>query len=92
MKKAPDVKSVSPPTLDKGGHYAVYTVVPDSAPSSDATVNLVHTLRDTTVPNATKGTDLGVHVGGQTAGYIDLAALISQKLPGSSPSSSGSRS
>ena len=55
MKKAPDVKSVSLPTLDKGGHYAVYTVVPDSAPSSDATVNLVHTLRDTTIPNATKG-------------------------------------
>jgi putative drug exporter of the RND superfamily len=82
MKKAPDVKSVSPPTLDKGGHYAVFTVVPDSAPSSDATVNLVHTLRDTTVPNATKGTDMTVHVGGQTASYIDLAARISAKLPG----------
>ncbi len=82
IKKAPDVKSVSPPTLDKGGHYAVYTVVPDSAPSSDATVNLVHTLRDKTIPDATKGSDLSVHVGGQTAGYIDLAARISAKLPG----------
>ncbi len=43
------------PTLTKGGHYAVYTMVPDTAAASDATVNLVHTLRDKTIPDTTNG-------------------------------------
>ena len=73
LAKAPDVKSVSPPTLDKSGKAAVYTVVSDSAPSSRETEDLVNQLRSTTIPKATKGTDVTATVGGQTAGYIDLA-------------------
>jgi tetratricopeptide (TPR) repeat protein len=81
IAKTPDVKSVSPPALDKRGTAAVYTVVSDSAPSSDATEALVNELRSTTIPKATKGTDVTASVGGQTAGYIDLASRISDKLP-----------
>jgi putative drug exporter of the RND superfamily len=81
LSKAPGVKSVSPPTLDKRGNAAVYTVISTSAPSSDETENLVNQLRSTTIPKATKGTDMTAHVGGQTAGYIDLAERISEKLP-----------
>jgi putative drug exporter of the RND superfamily len=81
LAKAPGVKSVSPPTLDKRGNAAAYTVISDSAPSSNATEDLVNHLRSTTIPQATKGTDMTAHVGGQTAGYIDLAELISAKLP-----------
>jgi RND superfamily putative drug exporter len=81
IAKTPDVKSVSPPALDKRGKAAVYTVISDSAPSSDTTEDLVDTLRSTTIPKATKGTDMTAWVGGQTAGYIDLAARIGDKLP-----------
>jgi putative drug exporter of the RND superfamily len=81
IAKTSDVKSVSPPTLDKSGKAAVYTVISESAPSSRKTEDLVNELRSTTVPEATKGTDMTVHVGGQTAGYIDLAGQISDKLP-----------
>jgi putative drug exporter of the RND superfamily len=81
LKKAPDVKTVSPPTVDKRGDAAVYTVISKSAPSSDATEDLVNDLRSTTIPQATKGTDLTANVGGQTAGYVDLANRISDKLP-----------
>jgi putative drug exporter of the RND superfamily len=81
LAKAPGVKSVSPPTLDTRGNAAVYTVISDSAPSSNATEDLVNHLRSTTIPQATKGTDMTAHVGGQTAGYIDLAERISAKLP-----------
>ena len=79
--KAKDVKSVSPPVLDKKGTAAVYTVISGSAPSDDATTDLVNRLRSTTIPDATKGTDVTAWVGGQTAGYIDLATRISDKLP-----------
>ena len=81
IEKTDGVKSVSPPTLDKTGNAAVYTVVPKTAPSSRSTEDLVGNLRDTVVPNAVQGTDLTAYVGGQTAAYIDLAQRISDKLP-----------
>jgi RND superfamily putative drug exporter len=81
MAKADDVQSVSPPTLDKPGDTAVYTVIAKSAPSSQRTEDLVNNLRDNVIPGALKGTDLTAYVGGQTASYIDLAERISNKLP-----------
>ncbi|MEK6278611.1 MAG: MMPL family transporter [Actinomycetota bacterium] len=81
VSKQPDVASVSPPDLDKKGTAAVFTVIAKSAPSSDATVSLVNDLRSTVIPQAIAGTDLTTYVGGQTAGYIDLANQISDKLP-----------
>jgi putative drug exporter of the RND superfamily len=81
IEKTDGVKSVSPPTLDKAGKAAVYTVVPKTAPSSRSTEDLVGDLRDTVIPKAVKGTDLTAYVGGQTAAYIDLAQRISDKLP-----------
>jgi RND superfamily putative drug exporter len=81
IAKTLDVQSVSPPALDKRGTAAVYTVVSKSVPSDDRTEDLVNQLRDETIPDATKGTDMEAWVGGQTAGYIDLASRISDKLP-----------
>ncbi len=79
--KANDVMSVSPATVDSKGDAAILTAVPNSAPSADATEDLVTDLRTTVIPAALKGTDLTAYVGGQTAGFIDLADRISQKLP-----------
>ncbi len=81
ISKAPDVKAVSAASLDKKGTAAVFSVVSDSSPSADATVDLVNNLRDSVIPKALKGTDLTAYVGGQTAGYIDLANEISDQLP-----------
>ncbi|HEX5375120.1 MAG TPA: MMPL family transporter, partial [Solirubrobacterales bacterium] len=78
---APDVAAVSEPTLDKAGTAAVFTVISKSAPWADETVSLVEDLRDTTIPTALKGTETTAYVGGQTAGYIDLATQIADKLP-----------
>jgi RND superfamily putative drug exporter len=81
ISKTSGVKSISPPTLDNGGNAAVYTVISHAAPSADRTEDLVNELRSTTIPTATKGNDVTAQVGGQTAGYIDLAKRISEKLP-----------
>jgi RND superfamily putative drug exporter len=78
---AADVEAVSEPTLDKKGTVAVFTVLSKSEPWADATVELVERLRDTTIPQALKGTKAASYVGGQTAGYIDLGAQIAEKLP-----------
>jgi RND superfamily putative drug exporter len=78
---APDVLAVSEPTLDEAGTVAVFTVISKSAPWADETVTLVEDLRDTTIPQALRETGAAAYVGGQTAGYIDLATQISDKLP-----------
>jgi RND superfamily putative drug exporter len=78
---APDVADVGPPTLDKQGTVAVFTVISESAPWDDSTVDLVENLRAGTIPKAMQGSGGSAYVGGQTAGYIDLATQISDKLP-----------
>jgi RND superfamily putative drug exporter len=81
INAAHDVAGVSEPTLDKDGKVAVFTVISKSAPWADETVTLVEDLRDETIPAALKGTRAQSFVGGQTAGYIDLATQIGDKLP-----------
>jgi putative drug exporter of the RND superfamily len=81
IKKTPGIKAVSPATVDKAGTVAVFTATPTTSPSDPKTGDLVENLRDNVVPDAIKGTDLTVFAGGQTAGYIDLAARIADKLP-----------
>jgi RND superfamily putative drug exporter len=80
IAKTSDVASVTQPLVNKKGTAAVLTVDPSSAPSADATEQLVRRLRDQTVPKATKGADMSAAVGGTTAGYVDLADEISSRL------------
>ena len=81
IKKTKGVDKVTYPLVNKKGTAAVYTVTPTTAPSSRATEDLVHTLRDDVLPKATKGKQMSADVGGTTASYIDLAAEITSKLP-----------
>jgi RND superfamily putative drug exporter len=78
---AKDVYAVSEPTLDEAGTTGVFTVISKSEPWADETVELVEDLRDTVIPKALAGTQTESYVGGQTAGYIDLASQIAEKLP-----------
>jgi uncharacterized membrane protein YdfJ with MMPL/SSD domain len=77
---ADGVKVVSPPRINKPGNAATYTVIATTAPAATATGDLVKTLRTYTIPQATEGTNLAAHVGGQTASYVDLASGISSRL------------
>jgi putative drug exporter of the RND superfamily len=81
VNQTPDVVAVSAPTLDEKGTVAVFSAISRSAPWADRTVELVEELRDTAIPMATRGTEGAAYVGGQTAGYIDLATQIADKLP-----------
>jgi RND superfamily putative drug exporter len=74
------VQAVTPPSVNDDGTAAVLTVTPTTAPADQATEQLVRRLRDTTIPDATKGQQMSADVGGTTAGYIDLADEISGRL------------
>jgi RND superfamily putative drug exporter len=78
---SPGVASVTPYQIDKAGTAAYFSAIATTAPSDTATAELVEHLRASTIPSAEAGTDISAHVGGSTAGYVDLASRISDKLP-----------
>ncbi|HKE80484.1 MAG TPA: MMPL family transporter [Solirubrobacteraceae bacterium] len=80
LQKTSGVRAVTQPLVNSSGTAAVLTVTPTTAPSDRATEQLVRTLRDQTIPAATKGANMTADVGGTTAGYVDLADEISSRL------------
>ncbi|MDI3423223.1 MMPL family transporter [Streptomyces luteolus] len=83
LRDTEGVATVTPVTYDEHGRIGFLTVVPDSAPQSEATSDLVDRLRGEVLPEARaeSGSALDVHVGGVTAGYDDFADVIVGKLP-----------
>jgi putative drug exporter of the RND superfamily len=67
--------------LSTAGDAALITVIPETGPQDLATEDLVHTLRDDVIPDATDGTGLEAHVGGVTATNIDANENVASRLP-----------
>ncbi len=80
LAKPADVTRVVQPMINEKGNAVILSVISKSRPAARATANLVLQLRDTTIPKATSR-GMVVYVGGTTAGNVDLAALITSKLP-----------
>ena len=72
---------MSPATVDKKGTAARLHGGAHHRAVGPEDEDLVNHLRADVIPKATKGTDEKASSGGQTAGYIDLANQISDKLP-----------
>jgi RND superfamily putative drug exporter len=68
-------------SVNAAGDTAVLTVQPTTGPQSPRTEALVHRLRDSVIPAATKGSDLAVHLGGVTATSIDSTSNIAKRIP-----------
>jgi RND superfamily putative drug exporter len=81
IRQTPGVAQVSPVIPSTNGQAALIQVVSAASPQDAATTTLVHTLRDRVIPDTTRGTDLALHVGGQTAVGVDLADTLGQRLP-----------
>ncbi|MBI4934435.1 MAG: MMPL family transporter [Actinobacteria bacterium] len=71
------VAAVADIATNPAGTMSVVTVIPTTGPQDAATADLVHRLRDDVIPSA----DVVAHVGGQTAGDVDFAQLMSDRLP-----------
>ncbi len=81
VRSTPGVATVLEPALNPAGDTAVITVVPTAGPQDPRTEDLVQTLRDSTLPDATAGTGVDVHVGGVTATSIDSTDNIAKRIP-----------
>jgi putative drug exporter of the RND superfamily len=75
------VASVAPPKVNPAGDVATVTVYPRSSPQAYATTQLVERLRDRVVPPVEAATGARAYVGGVTAGSVDFAKTLGQKLP-----------
>lgn len=79
--RQPGVVSVGAPRVAPSGKAAVAVAVPSTAPQAPATGSLVNRLRSQVIAPMTKGSSLVVHITGATAGTIDFAHILSQKIP-----------
>jgi RND superfamily putative drug exporter len=75
------VALVSPAVLNGAGDTAVLTVVPTTSPQDEDTEDLVDTLRETAIPDATSDTGLTVAVGGMVASNLDITRGVADRLP-----------
>jgi putative drug exporter of the RND superfamily len=78
---APNVAAVAPAKLNPAGDVATLTVYPRSSPQAYATTQLVEHLRKKVVPAIAPQSGLKVYVGGVTAGSVDFAKTLGEKLP-----------
>jgi uncharacterized membrane protein YdfJ with MMPL/SSD domain len=81
LAAADGVESVSPPSVNESGSAAVFALTAATRPADPVTSDLVRRLRETVIPEATGGAGISAYVGGVTAAYDDLAAVISSRLP-----------
>ncbi|CAM5545805.1 MMPL family transporter [Streptomyces fumanus] len=79
IKDLKDVVTVTPPAPNKAGDTATITVVPDSKPSSVATEDLVHAIRDAGA-DVRAGTGAETLVTGSTAMNIDVSQKLNDAL------------
>jgi RND superfamily putative drug exporter len=84
VAKLPGVASTSPPIAiptSDGKTVMLAQVVPTSSPQAAQTTDLVNSLRSTSLPELTKGSDMKILVGGLNAAFVDFSAKLSSKLP-----------
>ena len=74
----PGVAAVSPPQASTDGLVARWSIQPTTAPSDPATADLVDHLRSSVLPAAAPAAVS--HVGGLTAGKVDLTERISSRM------------
>jgi len=77
----PGVAAVTQVQVSQPGTTAYFNAIATTGPAEKATEELVKRLRSSTIPKAEQGTNMHADVGGSTAGFVDLATRISEKLP-----------
>ncbi len=81
LQGKPGIEKVGPVVLSPTGTVALITVVATTSPQDLKTSQLITTLRDTYVPDATAASHAQVFVGGQTALSNDFSNVLDSKIP-----------
>ena len=76
-----DVAVVAKPISNQAGDTAIIAVIPKSGPSSSATEDLVHRLRDGFAGSSVRDTGAVAYITGTTAANIDISKKLGDALP-----------
>jgi putative drug exporter of the RND superfamily len=75
------VAQVSPPVPNATRDTALMQITPRSGPSEQETEDLVHRLREDTIPEVLGDSEAAAYVGGIPASNVDLTDRASERLP-----------
>jgi RND superfamily putative drug exporter len=75
------VAAVLPPQVNPAGDTAAVMVLPTTGPQEQATVDLLHRMRDDTIPTAMENSPAHAYVGGAIAAFADESAYMGPRLP-----------
>jgi RND superfamily putative drug exporter len=81
LQGKPDIATVSPVIYSPTGTVALISVVAKTSPQDLQTSDLISTLRNDYVPEATASSHTQIFVGGQTALGNDFSAILDSKIP-----------
>lgn len=81
VAQTPGVVAVSPPIPNPAGDTMLLTVFPATAPQDAATADLVHRLRQTTLPPAVASSGVRAYVAGPVPAFIDIGDQITERMP-----------
>ncbi len=81
LRKTDGVASVADPQVIPDAHMALINVFPTTSPQDKATAQLVHRIREQTIPPAISGTDIKAYAGGLPPGIVDFADYTAGRLP-----------
>jgi RND superfamily putative drug exporter len=76
-----DVAQVIPAFITPDRLLGIITVYPKSSPQSAVTTDLIGRLRNITIPDILKNSQVHVYVGGVVAIFADFGKALSNKLP-----------
>ncbi|MYT75353.1 MULTISPECIES: MMPL family transporter [unclassified Streptomyces] len=75
------VAQAGPAMVSGDGALSTVLVHPTTSPQAEATVDLVHRLRDTVAPPLERATGAEILVGGATAASQDVSETLAERLP-----------
>ncbi len=81
VAQVPGVVQVAEPFSNEAGDTTVITIIPTGDANSEEVLDLVHELRDTTLPDAVDGSGTTAYVGGGTASFLDFSEKMIERTP-----------
>ncbi|MGI9621197.1 MAG: MMPL family transporter [Acidimicrobiales bacterium] len=77
----PGIAGAAPPEVNEEAGVVTILAFPTTAPQDDATVETIDRLRNDVFPPIFDDSPATVHVGGQTASFVDIGNRVNSRLP-----------
>ncbi|MQY04091.1 MMPL family transporter [Actinomadura macrotermitis] len=81
LTRTPGIAAATPPLPSRDGAISTVIAFPTTSPQDEATARLVRTLREDVLPPLEHRTGTAYLVGGPTAGALDFAGTVADRMP-----------